>query len=74
MRHFPPSSNSLGYKVLPSYIRVIQGDGISYESMKEILANMQAWQVTTSLSEPSKDKKWAAENVCFGSGAVGLKL
>lgn len=32
----------LSSQVLPSYIRVIQGDGISYESMKEILKNMQA--------------------------------
>ena len=32
-------------KVLPPYIRVIQGDGISYESLKEILANIEAtWQ------------------------------
>lgn len=59
-KHFPPTTNSAGYKVLPSYIRVIQGDGISYESMQEILKNMQ-------------DNKWAAENVCFGSGGALLQ-
>ncbi|CAE7699841.1 Nampt, partial [Symbiodinium sp. CCMP2456] len=59
-KHFPVTTNSAGFKVLPPYIRVIQGDGISYESLKEILANLEA-------------KKWAAENVCFGSGGALLQ-
>ncbi|CAE7447781.1 Nampt [Symbiodinium pilosum] len=59
-KHFPVTTNSAGFKVLPSYIRVIQGDGISYESLKEILGNLEA-------------KKWAAENVCFGSGGALLQ-
>jgi len=57
---FPPTTNAMGFKVLPSYIRVIQGDGISYESLKEILENMTK-------------NKWAAENVCFGSGGALLQ-
>ena len=32
------STNSKGYKVLPSYIRVIQGDGVSFDSIGDILA------------------------------------
>jgi len=59
-KNFPPTVNTAGYKVLPSYIRVIQGDGISYESMQDILANM-------------KTNKWSAENVCFGSGGALLQ-
>jgi nicotinamide phosphoribosyltransferase len=33
--------NSLGYKVLPPYISVIQGDGICYESLEKILKVMK---------------------------------
>jgi len=58
--NFPPTTNTKGYKVLPPYIRVIQGDGISYESLTEILENMV-------------QNKWAAENVAFGSGGALLQ-
>merc|ERR1711972_800656 len=58
--NFTPTTNDKGYKVLPPYIRVIQGDGISYESLKEILENMFK-------------NKWAAENVAFGSGGALLQ-
>ena len=37
-----------------------QGDGVSYESLKEILAN-------------SKGHSWSAENVSFGSGGEGTR-
>ncbi|CAJ1337579.1 unnamed protein product [Effrenium voratum] len=59
-KHFPVTTNAAGYKVLPPYLRVIQGDGISYESLQEILSNMAA-------------KHWAAENVLFGSGGALLQ-
>merc|ERR1719171_2107224 len=39
---------------------MIQGDGISYESLGEILAAAAA-------------KKWAAENLVFGSGGALLQ-
>lgn len=29
--------NSVGYKVLPSYLRIIQGDGIDLNSVDEVL-------------------------------------
>lgn len=46
--------------MLPSYIRVIQGDGISYESLGDILENM-------------KKHEWSAENLAFGSGGALLQ-
>lgn len=55
MEKFGFTVNSKGYKVLPSYIRVIQGDGINQDSIKEIINNMHK----ASLS---------LENVCFGMG------
>lgn len=57
---FGYTENSKGYKVLPPYIRIIQGDGISYESLGEILENM-------------KKNKWSADNVAFGSGGALLQ-
>ena len=57
---FGTSVNEKGYKMLPEYIRVIQGDGISYETLSEILENMVANQ-------------WAADNVTFGSGGALLQ-
>lgn len=47
--------NSKGYKVLPSYLRIIWGDGINRRSMKEILKFIT-------------DIGWSASNIAFGSG------
>ena len=47
-------------QVLPPYIRVIQGDGVSYDSIKVILQTMQ-------------DRGWSAENITFGSGGALLQ-
>jgi nicotinamide phosphoribosyltransferase len=52
--------NSKGYKVLNPAVRVIQGDGINYHSIKEILRVM-----TTN--------KWAIDNVAFGMGGALLQ-
>ena len=46
--------------MLPNYLRVIQGDGISYETLGEILENM-------------KKHGWSAENLVFGSGGALLQ-
>lgn len=46
--------------MLPSYIRVIQGDGISYETLDAILENM-------------KKHEWSADNLVFGSGGALLQ-
>lgn len=47
--------NSKGYKVLPPYIRVIQGDGINERTLPIILENLMA-------------KGFSAENIAFGMG------
>ena len=51
---------STGHRVLPPYIRMIQGDGISYESLGAILDAMGK-------------AGWAAENLAFGSGGALLQ-
>lgn len=59
-KNFDITTNEQGFKVLPHQVRVIQGDGVSYESIKEIYENM-------------KKSKWAACNVVFGSGGALLQ-
>merc|ERR1719359_1855070 len=48
------------HKLLPPYIRVIQGDGIDYESIPEILESL-------------KQAGFAADNMVFGSGGALLQ-
>lgn len=48
--------NSKGYAVLPSYVRVIQGDGMTLENIESILKIL-------------KNEKISAENIAFGMGA-----
>lgn len=55
MEKFGYETNSKGFKVLPSYIRVIQGDGITVNTLSEILDNM----VMAGLS---------LDNLAFGMG------
>jgi nicotinamide phosphoribosyltransferase len=52
---FGATTNSKGYKVLPSYVRVIQGDGINENSLPRILENLKA-------------KGFSADNIAFGMG------
>jgi len=47
--------NSKGYKVLPPYVRVIQGDGINEASLPKILENLKA-------------AGFSADNIAFGMG------
>ena len=54
------STNSKGFKVLPQYIRVIQGDGISYDSLGHILESVSS-------------AGWSTENLTFGSGGALLQ-
>jgi nicotinamide phosphoribosyltransferase len=60
MNAFGFSLNSKGYKVLPDYIRIIQGDGVSPGSIERIL-------------EAMKHQKLSAENVAFGMGSSLLQ-
>ncbi len=52
---FGVTVNSKGYKVLPDCVRVIQGDGIDRNSLKEILDEIL-------------DRGYSSENVNFGMG------
>ncbi|HAR75848.1 MAG TPA: nicotinate phosphoribosyltransferase, partial [Psychrobacter sp.] len=52
---FGTTTNSKGYKVLPDYVRVIQGDGISPQSLSKII-------------DVVMKAGFSAENVTFGMG------
>lgn len=54
------TTNDKGYKVLVPQIRVIQGDGVDYESVGGILENLKA-------------HGWSADNVGFGMGGALLQ-
>jgi len=54
------TTTSSGHRVLPPYIRIIQGDGVDYATIPQILQKMS-------------DAKIAAENVGFGSGGALLQ-
>ncbi|MCU0469372.1 MAG: nicotinate phosphoribosyltransferase [Arcicella sp.] len=54
------SINDKGYKVLNPKIRIIQGDGVNYESIGEILEHL-------------KKNGWSADNVAFGMGGALLQ-
>mmetsp|Transcript_55223 Transcript_55223/g.131638 ORF Transcript_55223/g.131638 Transcript_55223/m.131638 type:complete len:544 (-) Transcript_55223:147-1778(-) len=57
---FGSTKTRTGHKLLPGYIRVIQGDGVSYITIPKILDEL--------------DKRGiAADNVCFGSGGALLQ-
>ena len=52
---FGTTINSKGYKVLPDYVRIIQGDGISPQSLSKII-------------DVILDAGFSAENITFGMG------
>ena len=52
---FGTTVNSKGYKVLPDYVRIIQGDGISPQSLGKII-------------DVVLDAGFSAENITFGMG------
>jgi len=54
------TTTSTGHKLLPPYIRVIQGDGVDYESIPLILQALA-------------DAGFAADNIAFGSGGALLQ-
>jgi nicotinamide phosphoribosyltransferase len=57
---FGGRTNSKGFKVLDDHIRVIQGDGVNYESIIEILDMMV-------------EEGFSAENIVFGMGGALLQ-
>ena len=60
MEKFGYTVNGLGFKVLPNYLRVLQGDGINEESIYTILTN-------------AKNADLSAENFVFGMGGALLQ-
>lgn len=60
MDKFGYTINSKGYKVLPPQVRVIQGDGINYDSIKEIYAALKQHGI-------------GAENLVLGMGGALLQ-
>lgn len=52
--------NNKGFKVLHPSIRIIQGDGVNYNSINEILTEM--WT-----------QGWSADNIAFGMGGALLQ-
>lgn len=57
---FGVHTNKKGFKLLPPYLRVIQGDGINRDMLERILAAMKA-------------ASWSADNLAFGSGGALLQ-
>ena len=55
MSHVGYTVNSKGYRVLPDYYRVIQGDGINSDTINQILYNME-------------EHGLSASNIAFGQG------
>lgn len=56
MEAFGYQINEKGYKVLPPYVRVIHGDGISFQSLQDIIFEMKA-------------QKLSGDNIAFGMGS-----
>lgn len=57
---FGTTVNAKGYRVLDPHVRVIQGDGIDYDSIRAILGNMEV-------------HGWSADNLAFGMGGALLQ-
>lgn len=57
---FGYSTNGKGYKVLPSCIRILQGDGIDLAAIRNILSDMAA-------------EHWSIDNIIFGAGGALLQ-
>uniref|UniRef100_A0A6C0BD90 Nicotinamide phosphoribosyltransferase n=1 Tax=viral metagenome TaxID=1070528 RepID=A0A6C0BD90_9ZZZZ len=49
------TTNALGYKLLPSYFRIIYGDGLNVNDVRQILTSMY-------------QNGWSADNIVFGTG------
>jgi nicotinamide phosphoribosyltransferase len=59
-KNFPTRLNNKGYRMLPPYLRVIQGDGVDFDSILTIL-------------EMLKQGQWSADNIAFGMGGALLQ-
>lgn len=59
-KNFGYTTNSKGFKVLPPQVRVIQGDGVNYESIKDIYRLLEENDIS-------------AENIALGMGGKLLQ-
>lgn len=59
-KHYGHTVNDKGYKVL-NHVRLIQGDGITYESIHNILSTMD-------------ENGYSADNIAFGQGGALLQM
>ncbi|KAK1334981.1 hypothetical protein QTO34_004556 [Cnephaeus nilssonii] len=69
-KKFPITENSKGYKLLPPYLRVIQGDGVDINTLQEVRVYIKC---SNKVVEGMKQKKWSIENIAFGSGGALLQ-
>ena len=60
MHIFGSHKNSKGYKALPDFIRVIQGDGVNIKTIEKCLAILKKMKIST-------------ENITFGMGGALLQ-
>lgn len=58
--NFGSTKNPAGFKLLPPYLRVLQGDGVCYETIVKVLEAMAG-------------AGWCSDNVTFGSGGALLQ-
>jgi len=58
---FGYETNGKGYRVLPSYVRVIQGDGVNMFTIQNMLYQL------------AKFHGWSADNIAFGMGGALLQ-
>jgi nicotinamide phosphoribosyltransferase len=58
---FGYTTNAKGYRVLPPYLRVIQGDGVNLFTIQNTLLHL------------SKFNGWSADNLAFGMGGALLQ-
>lgn len=84
-KKFVPKENSKGFKVLPPYIRVIQGDGVDINTLQEVQAHgarcskfegsSKVWLCVfvSQIVEGMKQHRWSIENITFGSGGALLQ-
>jgi nicotinamide phosphoribosyltransferase len=70
--YFGYSVNRAGYKVLNDKIRIIQGDGVNYQTIIDVYENITKAH-SSVMGEGRYVGKWAAENISFGSGGALLQ-
>lgn len=50
-KKFPVTENSKGYKLLPPYLRIIQGDGVDINTLQEVMCSREGYKKETPILE-----------------------